>query len=161
MLEANQFSVHMMPVNFLDELQRQEMMSVRQQTVDAAIMMGTTLNLPQTKWLGYVAKEYGGVPEEMLPDLEKAGIEMDVQTDIPLSPEEMATLDSVMQRHPELQKLLQERLFIGTLRSDAVPQEIEEALLPEKGGADDPVRNDAMKIAKEVEDDKRNGSQTE
>jgi len=61
----NEFTVHMHPVTYLDELQRAETAKTRAETVSTMLEIGSNLKLDGRRWMAYVAS-MSGLPEELL-----------------------------------------------------------------------------------------------
>jgi hypothetical protein len=64
MMAENEFSVHMEPVSYLDEMYRSNVAKIRAETIVMLKDLGSYLKIPEDKWIRYVAK-LSGFPEEL------------------------------------------------------------------------------------------------
>lgn len=81
--KPDSFSLHMTPINALEEFERLELVKAKVELMTTLAALGDTLRLPPPIWAGYVLRTYAKLPEEivaklvqgMVPNQEKAEVE--------------------------------------------------------------------------------------
>ena len=86
-LSEHEFTVHMNPVSYLDELQRAEMLRVRVESINALEGIVAKLKpiIDKNRWITFLF-QYAGLPRDLLKQVDEEATSAGLQGDIEVSP---------------------------------------------------------------------------
>lgn len=114
----NEFSVHMMPVSYLDELQRAELTKVRAETIRLLQGIGESLEIDKPAWISYVLK-MSGFPEEVVLGVGEDAAEIGIQGSVDLTESQKAVFGHLL-KAPSFRRLVSDAIYNSSVSSKQV-----------------------------------------
>jgi len=117
--KENEFTIHMMPVSYLDELRRAELAEIRSRIIGHLKEIGKNLEVDQAAWISYVA-QMSGLPDEVVHGVGEDAVSAGLQGKLELSEEAKQGLAKLIESNSSLRSLIKDALYRGQQSSTEV-----------------------------------------